>query len=247
MKSQHPGQEPRPAFAPERVAILLFEGVEPLDYQGPCQMFDLWRAEFGGPEIVTVGSTGRPVKCAYGRMHQPQLRFADCPPFEALVVPGGPGRKLAAGDPQFMDFLRVRGQGCEHILSVCTGVFLLEGAGLLGRRRVTTHWEFLDELKAIPSLRVSGERRVVRDGNVWTAAGICAGLDLALAFIDAFQCTPRKDGSLRSGEAGMIQSIAQLFPIEEAYQPGDRFQDLPDFIQAHFHGRGRPGSLGTPR
>ena len=204
-------------IAPTRIAVVLYPGVEPMDYQGPCAVFDLWHADASGPEVIVVAETLAPVACAYGRPLLPQYSFANCPPFDALLVPGGRGRKQHAPDSEFMTFLRRRGAECAHLLSVCTGVFLLQAAKLVQVQRVTTHWEFIDELCESGALQVCGEQRFVQDGHLWTAAGVFSGIDMALAFIDSFHGTPRPDGSIRMGEAGRVQLSGQYFPSEQRY------------------------------
>jgi hypothetical protein len=138
-----------------------------------------------------------------------------------------------------MDFLRFHGERCAYLLSVCTGVFLLAAAGLAEGRRVTTHWEFVDDLACEPGLRVEGPERWVRDGKLWTAAGICSGLDLALAFIDYFKGAPKPGGGVRQGEAGKIQMIAQYFPPGRCYDPGETMALAPDYIRQAFKDGGR--------
>ena len=107
--------------------------------------------------------------------------FADAPPLDVLVVPGGRGRTTERDNPAMLDYLRGAAPGCTWVTSVCTGAFVLDGAGLLGDRRVTTHWASIPELReAAPHLEVVEGARYVRDGNVVTAAGVSAGIDMAL-------------------------------------------------------------------
>ncbi len=219
---------------PNRIAILLYGGVEPMDYQGPCGIFDLWKLEAQGPEVIFVAATLDPLVCAYGRKILPQYDFSNCPPFDALLVPGGIGRRKALKNLKLVEFIKVRGV-CRYLLSVCTGTFLLEAADLLSGRRVTTHWEFIEELSNCKSLQVEGEKRYIRDGNIWTSAGIYSGIDMALNFISAFEGTLRNDGSVRTNEAGKIQMIAQYFPSIRRYDPGANLTaETPDFIRAEF-------------
>lgn len=79
-------------MTPERIAVFLYPGIEPMDYQGPCGIFDLWHLEAGGPETLLVAEKAIPIQCAYGRSIMPQYSFDHCPPFDALLVPGGKGR-----------------------------------------------------------------------------------------------------------------------------------------------------------
>jgi transcriptional regulator GlxA family with amidase domain len=101
-----------------------------------------------------------------------------------------------------VQFVSEQAKGCKAVLSVCTGSFILHRAGLLAGKRATTHWSSLPRLAALGDVTVCQER-VVRDGNVWTAAGVSAGIDLALAFIES-----------EAGEtvAGKVQFGTEYYP-----------------------------------
>lgn len=163
--------------------FLLFPEVEELDFAGPWEMIGVWGRQFGGPEQrLTVAPTPAPVTCAKGLSVNPHVVFATCPKLDYLLVPGGVGTRKAVDDPAIVRFIAEQAATCRAVLSVCTGAFLLERAGLLGGRRATTHHSALERLRASPNLEVV-EERFTRTGNVWTAAGVSAGIDLALAFI----------------------------------------------------------------
>ena len=105
-------------------------------------------------------------------------------PIDTLLVAGGRGKLVAAEDEQLLDQVRRLAACSRRVTSVCTGAFVLAAAGLLDDRRATTHWRWCPQLAAMyPRLRVDANAIYVRDGEVWTSAGITAGIDLALALV----------------------------------------------------------------
>ncbi len=104
---------------------------------------------------------------------------------DTLVVAGGPGVHAAAADPVVLDWVRARATRARRIASVCTGAFLLAAAGLLNGRRAATHWMHCAELaRRFPAIRVEPDPIFVRDGAIWTSAGVTAAIDLALALVE---------------------------------------------------------------
>jgi len=111
----------------------------------------------------------------------PDHTLADAPALDVVMVPGGIGTRREVDNPVVIDWLRRIAPGLRWVTSVCTGALLLCGAGLARGRRVTTHWAFIEDLrKRYPDVEVLGGVRYVRDDNVCTAAGVSAGIDLAL-------------------------------------------------------------------
>lgn len=103
---------------------------------------------------------------------------------DTLVVPGGTGCQEARADPDLIAFVRATGTRCRRVATVCTGAFIAAAAGLLDGRRVTTHWVAAHQLQAeYPAIEVDPDPLYIRDGQVWTSAGITAGIDLALALV----------------------------------------------------------------
>jgi transcriptional regulator GlxA family with amidase domain len=158
--------------------ILLFDDAEELDWAGPWEVFTMARRD--GDTVVTVAESLAPIRCAKGLRVLPDHTFADAPALDVLVVPGGAGRRREVDNPVLLDWIRAVAPGCTWVTSVCTGAFVLHAAGLLSGRRVTTHWRSIDELRAFPDVEVLEAIRHVRDGNVVTAAGVSAGIDMAL-------------------------------------------------------------------
>ena len=163
--------------------FLVFPYVEELDLVGPWEMVGMWGKLFGGPEnLLIVAKSGDPVTCAKGLSINPHVSFEQCPQLDFLLVPGGQGTRKEVDNPMLVAFISEQAKQCKAVFSVCTGAFLLHKAGLISGKKATTHWNSLDRLRALEDVTVV-EKRFVRDGNIWSSAGVSAGTDLMLAFI----------------------------------------------------------------
>jgi transcriptional regulator GlxA family with amidase domain len=178
---------------PHPVELLIFPRVQLLDVAGPLQVFvtanelaiAAGRPAAYAPRVVAmtggvsvISSAGLPLTAA----PLPAPRRA----LDTLVVAGGHGVHQAATDPRLLRWVAQRARSARRTASVCTGAFLLAAAGLLDGRRVTTHWRQCAELaRRYPALTVESDPIFVRDGDLWTSAGVTAGIDLALAFVEA--------------------------------------------------------------
>jgi len=188
--------------------FLLFPDLEELDLVGPWEIFNVWREKFGEPEnCLTVSENGGVIRCRKGLRIVSDSDFENCPPLDALLVPGGNGRKAATQNENLLNFVRRQAENAEAVLSVCTGAFILQSAGLLENRRATTYWSAIDELRQTGNIEVV-EERFVHDGKFWLSAGVSAGIDLALAFI-----------AEKAGEeiAGKVQLGAEYYPNGKVY------------------------------
>ncbi|MEV7431510.1 DJ-1/PfpI family protein [Nocardioides sp. NPDC092400] len=184
-------------MSPRTVAILAFDDMEVLDYAGPYEVFNV-AGELGAGtpfEVRSVGLTGAPVVGRGGFTVLPTHALEECPPPDVLVVPGGAGVRPLLEDERLLAWLRERAAEVELLMSVCTGSLLLARAGLLARRRATTHHTAFDELAALdPTLTVERGQRFVRSAErLWTSAGVSAGVDLALKAVDELAGTATKD------------------------------------------------------
>jgi transcriptional regulator GlxA family with amidase domain len=161
----------------KRVAVLVYDGVEPLDFIGPVEVF---AADHGHFEVFTVAPREGTITTGIGALVvTPAHTFADCPPAEILVVPGG-GTGPISRDPEALRFIRRRAEESEVVLSVCSGSFILGAAGLLDGLTVTAHRGDLDELRrAVPGAKVV-DARFVDNGRIVTAGGVSSGIDAAL-------------------------------------------------------------------
>lgn len=202
--------------------ILLFPKVEELDFAGPWEMLTLWSRHARGPgQCLTVAQSPGPIHCAKGLSVNPHVTFEKCPVLDYLLVPGGHGTRTEVENRTLINFVTTQARGCEAILSVCTGAFILHAAGLLSGRKATTHWNSLERLRQLGDVDVV-ESRFVRDGNVWTAAGISAGMDLMLAFIASI-----------AGEdaAGRVQSMSEYYPAGTCYGDFSRNPSAPRYLR----------------
>lgn len=167
------------------VAILIFDDVELLDFAGPFEVFSSVRNLTGEHErlmdVFVVAESLAPVRCRNGLVVQPERTIDECPPVDVLLIPGGAGVRAALGRNHLVEWVRARAQDAELTVSVCTGSFLLAQAGLLSGRPATTHWERINEMRErFPDVEVVEDERWVDTGEIITAAGVSAGIDVAL-------------------------------------------------------------------
>jgi transcriptional regulator GlxA family with amidase domain len=164
-----------------RVVFVVYPGITALDLVGPHEVL----GAAGGYELVVAAAAGGPVRTTRG----PDLLAARAlssirGPIGTLIVVGGHGAFDAAADATFVRSVRALAARSDRIASVCTGAFVLAAAGVLDGKRVTTHWNSCARLAdAHPGVTVDPDSIYVRDGNVWTSAGVTAGMDLALALV----------------------------------------------------------------
>ena len=161
------------------IGIVIFDDAEELDWVGPFEV--LTNACKDGDRVVVVAETEGPVRGAKGLRVLPDHTFDDCPPLDVVLVPGGIGTRKEMHNEVLRSFLLAQAERAEWTTSVCTGAFVLSAAGLLKGKRATTHWLTFDELRTHdPDLELDPDARWVVDGNVVTAAGVSAGIDMAL-------------------------------------------------------------------
>jgi transcriptional regulator GlxA family with amidase domain len=158
--------------------IVLYDDTEELDWAGPWEVFTM--AARDEDSVVTIAETPGPIHCRKGLKVLPDHTFDDAPALDVLVVPGGQGSRREVDNPVLLDWIAKVAPGCAWVTSVCTGSFLLHAAGPARGRRVTTHWASIDRLRAEGDVTVVEQVRYVRDGNLVTAAGVSAGIDMAL-------------------------------------------------------------------
>ena len=178
---------PRAAIlAAVRIAIALFEGCEELDWAGPWEVLAAWRRHFpdDGVDIVTVADALEPIRCAKGLRVLADLNWSQLGPIDVLVYPGGIGTRRDLADETVLERVRAFASAGVLMTSVCTGSLVYAAAGLLDGRPATTHWGALELLAQLGNdIDVRGEERFVDDGEVITAAGVSAGIDMALHLV----------------------------------------------------------------
>lgn len=171
---------------PKHIGILLFDGVEELDAIGPWEVLAAWTQKYpeDGYDVLYLSKDGGVVHCAKGLAIQTSYSYATVPPFEVLIYPGGQGTRAHLQDAAQLEWVRTQRDRIPLMTSVCTGSLVYAAAGLLTGRPAITHWASLDHLAQLdPTIEVRANERFVDDGNVITAAGVSAGIDMALHLV----------------------------------------------------------------
>ncbi|MGI8460901.1 MAG: GlxA family transcriptional regulator [Solirubrobacterales bacterium] len=169
-----------------RIVLLAFPGMLGLDLAGPLEVFaTAGRIEPGAYSVETVAAES-PVSTSAGLAIVPSGSLPGAAAgIDTLIVPGGTGTRAAEDDDRLIDWLRATAPRVRRVASVCTGAMLLARAGLLDGRRATTHWASCADLaRRFPAVEVERDPIFVRDANVYTSAGVTAGMDLALALVE---------------------------------------------------------------
>lgn len=238
--------DPRfPPKTPLVVEVLAFPQAQLLDVAGPLQVFasanDLAAARGEAPpyapRVVAEDAGGVTTSSGLSLLAGP-LPGED-EPVDTLVVAGGWGVQAAMRDEALLAWVRARAARARRLASVCSGAFLLAAAGLLDGRRVATHWSRCAELgRRFPALRVEPDPIFLRDGMVWTSAGITAGIDLSLALVEEDLGRPAALGVARQlvvflkRPGGQAQFSAAL----SLQDTGDRFADLQGWMAGNLTG-----------
>lgn len=178
----------------KRTGILLFPDVEILDYCGPFEVLssvrlhpERRREEPSPFEVVLVAEQAAPVTTTGGMQVIPDFTFESCPDLDILIVPGGYGTRTEMRNAKLVDWVRHQAARVTTLASVCTGALVLGSAGALDGLRVTTHWQALDLLAStFPAVTVDRTKHFIQQGNVFTSAGVSAGIDMALKLVESY-------------------------------------------------------------
>lgn len=171
------------------VGIVLFPRFQMLDIAGPGDAFGEVRVLSGGEqcyEFLTIGTTRGPIQSSSGLTMSPDRTIFDpCPELDTLIFPGGLGVFDILEDSTLIDWLKARNKSARRICAICNGVFAFGAAGMINGKTVSTHWMDVSRLgKMFPKAVVEADRIYVKDGSLYTTAGVTAGIDLALALIE---------------------------------------------------------------
>lgn len=206
-----------------RAAILLFDGAEIIDFAGPYEVFGQ-----AGFDVYTVSADGGDIRTAMDLSVGVDHDFAGAPQADILLIPGGNVRNVA-DDPATLDFIRTQSASADHVLSVCTGSFVLAATGLLdGKTATTFHGSFDSMASAFPEIEIVRDRRWVDTGKLVTSAGLSSGIDAALHVV----------GEVR----GVDIARAVAMNLEYDWSPGDR-EGFIRGLQADRHLRLPSGEL----
>jgi transcriptional regulator GlxA family with amidase domain len=167
------------------VGILLFPGVELLDFAGPFEVFSTARisTEHRDPllRVFTVAESREPIQCNNPVRVLPDYSLDDCPPVDILVVPGGMGTRSAVDRVELVEWIERTAAQAEVVTSVCTGSFLLAKAGQLHGKPATTHWASIERMRReYPTVSVVESVRWADAWPIVSSAGVSAGIDMAL-------------------------------------------------------------------
>lgn len=237
---------PRPPLpaptSPRAVEILAYPAVQLLDVTGPLQVFAsandfVARAGKAPPyEMRLVAPGGHSVQASAGvaliatPLSTPEVSL------DTLIIAGGEGVDAASMDAELVGWVRRRNAQARRTASICTGAFLLAACGILDGKRAATHWMHCEELaRRFPAIRVESDSIFVRDGAVWTSAGVTAGIDLALALVE-------QDLGLRVALAVARYLVvfmkrpggqAQFSEVLSLQAAEDKFGELHDWVGKH--------------
>ena len=167
-----------------KTAILVYNGAAELDFAGPHEVFSI-SATIGHPEdqLYTVAKTDEIIVGLGGLKIVPDYTFATVPAPDILIVPGTQDPLAILGDKEMLDWVRKTDEKTQWTTSVCTGSFILLASGVAQGKKVTTHWMGIEPMKQMNLATVVEGTRYVQDGKIVTAAGITAGIDMALWLI----------------------------------------------------------------
>jgi transcriptional regulator GlxA family with amidase domain len=172
---------------PLKIGILIFDDAEELDFVGPWEVFTMGNEmakRAGNPaphDVFLVAERDGLIRCAKGMRVLPDTTTARCTSLDVLLVPGGQGTRREAENIALLAWIASVAKDAKWVTSVCTGAMLLTAAGPAKGKKVTTHWAFVEALHARnEASEVLTNTRYVRDGNIVTAAGVSAGIDMAL-------------------------------------------------------------------
>ena len=169
-----------------RIGLVCFDGMEELDLVGPWEVLRMWQLSWpeDGAEVFTLSLDSETVTCAKGMQIVTERPIADAGRLDVIVYPGGRGTRKHLGDDRIGTWLRTLASEGTLVTSVCTGSLVLADAGLLRNRPATTYWSELETLTQLDAtIEVRPDDRFVDSGEVITAAGVSAGIDMALHMV----------------------------------------------------------------
>jgi transcriptional regulator GlxA family with amidase domain len=222
------------------IAVLIFPGFQLLDASGPISVFEIAARFAKKPApIKVVAAKPGPVRSSSGA-EMLARKFGHVRAITALIVAGGEGVEAAARNECTIGFVRAVAKRGARLASICSGTFILAEAGLLDGKRATTHWQRTRQfLATYPGVKLEPDRIFARDGNIWSSAGITAGIDLALAMVgedfgeEVAQMTARQLVLYHRRSGGQSQFSSLL----ELKASNGRFGELLSWAREHLDAR----------
>lgn len=171
--------------ARRRIGILVFDGVKTLDYVGPAEVFIEANQRVDAYDVVLLSPDGNDVETSIGTRMSVHAAAVGSGDFDTVVIPGSERHPRDFVTAEVLGAARSLASRTRRLASICSGAFVLAALGEFRGRRATTHWKFADDLaKRYPDIRVEPDAIFVRDGDVYSSAGVAAGIDLALALVE---------------------------------------------------------------
>lgn len=174
------------------IGIFIFNDVEVLDFCGPFEVFSVTRldedkraSETPPFRVFLVSENGEEIVTSGGMIVKPHFSISNCPKLDILMIPGGIGTRREMKNDKILTWIKKNYIELEFLTSVCTGSLVLGATGLLSGKIATTHWRSLDLLQeSFPDIKVQRKLHFVSDGNLFTSAGISAGIDMSLKLVE---------------------------------------------------------------
>jgi transcriptional regulator GlxA family with amidase domain len=221
------------------IGFIGYNRVTALDLVGPAETFAVANSLVPGAyEISVLAATAKPFVSGSGLKFTPSGTLAEAPTLDTIIVPGGAGlREVPVGGP-IIEWLKGR-RRTRRLASVCTGIYALGESGLLNGRRATTHWRFAaDVARRFPRVRLEPDAIFIQDGNIYSSAGITAGIDLALAFVEAdlgpgIAVSVAREMVVYLKRAGGQLQFSE--PLQFQTRSTDRFADLAAWLVPNIH------------
>jgi len=230
-----------------RIGILGYEGVMALDLAGPVDAFTTAMAEnrLGRPEacyeVVVIGLNAKPFTSESGIVFKPCTTIDRVKALDTLIIPGGRGLRVPGVQRAVASWILARAGRTRRIASICTGIYALAATGLLDGCQVTTHWRFArDVARRFPRLRVHPDALYLKNGQLYTCAGVTSGIDLSLKLIE-------EDLGPRAALAVARELVVYLKrpggqeqfsePLQLQMESTDQFGELVAWIQGHMRQR----------
>lgn len=165
------------------IGILVFDGVEEMDFVGPWEVFTAAAEYADNDRVHLISERLDPVTCEKGMRMLPDATISAIDTVNVLLLPGGSGARREVNNKVLVEWLNAVAKSCDWITSVCTGAFLLYGSGLASGRQITTHHDFIEDLRR-DGADVVTDRRVVQDGQIVTSGGVMSGIEMSLWLVD---------------------------------------------------------------
>jgi transcriptional regulator GlxA family with amidase domain len=227
--------------ATKKIGLVAYDRVQALDLVGPMDVFSSANSVSGmnapAYELIVIGIEAGPSKTESGLSFRPQCLLGEAPRLDTLIIPGGAGIRKQGPCDKVAAFLRGPAKNTRRIASVCTGIYALAQSGLLDGRRATTHWRWADDVaRKFPAIKMDADLIFVEDGRIFTSAGISAGIDLSLKFVeddlgsDAALAVARSLVVYLKRPGGQLQYSE---PLQFQARATDRFRDVATWMIGH--------------